>query len=178
MSLIARYQQLAQSADPVDRLIARRQLAALRAATRRYTLDDTVSGWAHVPLARLFEAAGNEPYERANGTFVCGHEPVHASRSGGCLVIWPRAGRWWCSSCRQGGDAVQAVRSLHGLTFRGAVGWLVARYGPPRPPRGATVARTGDDRACLLLPAPPRPAGVELGPIGPIPASNKTGVTP
>src|SRR3712207_1181172 len=80
------YAALAHDADPLIRAVAQRQLAALRPAQRSSVGCRTA--WLHVPLASLFEQAGNVLHARSNGTIVCGHEPVHGSRSGRCLVIW------------------------------------------------------------------------------------------
>jgi hypothetical protein len=128
--LTDRYHRLAQSADPTERAVARRQLAQLRSRPRRAT-PAPVSAWQHVPLAALFEQAGNGLTKRADGTVQCGHEPVHGSRSGSCVIVWPAEGRWWCSSCRRAGDAVQAVMSLQGCGYRAALARLIDRYGAP-----------------------------------------------
>jgi hypothetical protein len=127
--LLDRYTRLAQSPDVAGREVARQQLARLR--LRRSYDAGTVSAWLHVPLAALFEQAGNTLTARPNGTVQCGHEPVHGSRSGACLVIWPAESRWWCSSCHAGGDAVQAVKSLEGCSYRAALARLIDRYGRP-----------------------------------------------
>jgi DNA primase len=87
------------------------------------------STWAHVDLAELLAAAGNQVAQRRNGSLVSGHEPVHASRSGSCLVVWPESGRWWCSSCRQGGDAISLLMGLEGKTFPQARIAIVRRFG-------------------------------------------------
>ena len=129
-ALTDRYTRLAHSADPTDRAVAGRQLAQLARRSRLREME-TVSAWRHVPLPALFEQAGNPLTPRPNGTVQCGHEPVHGSRSGTCVILWPEAGRWWCSSCRQGGDAVQAVRSLEGCSYPAAVARLIDRYGAP-----------------------------------------------
>jgi hypothetical protein len=112
--------------------VARRQLARLHLErARKQTTARPASRWAHVPLAALFERSGNVLHPRSNGTVVTGHEPVHRSRSGRCVVLWPTDGRWWCSSCRRGGDAVRAVMSLEGVPYRAALAQLIQRYGAP-----------------------------------------------
>ena len=126
-----RYTRLAQSTDPTDRAVAGRQLAQLARRSRRVAETETVSAWLHVPLLALFEQAGNVLTRRPNGTVQCGHEPVHSSRSGACVLLWPDDGRWWCSSCRQGGNAVQAVQSLEGCSYLAALARLIDRYGRP-----------------------------------------------
>jgi hypothetical protein len=91
------------------------------------------SRWPQVPLELLLEEAGNKVVERYNGTLVSAHEPVHGSKSGTCLVAWPGSGRWWCSSCRQGGDALSLIMSLEGLSYGAARSYLIERFGPPAP---------------------------------------------
>jgi hypothetical protein len=123
----------AAAADPIARATALRQLAALERAASGRSAEPAArpARWAHVPIAALFEAAGNRVLRRSNGLLECGHEPVHASRSGRCLIIDPASGRWYCRSCRRGGDAIDALRSLRGWDYRQAADWLTARYGPP-----------------------------------------------
>jgi hypothetical protein len=130
-SVYDHYTALAQSADPVERAVAGRQLMELARRSRLSAGEDTVSAWQHVPLAPLFEQAGNPPTRRSNGTVQCGHEPVHGSRSGSCVIVWPEDGRWWCSSCHRGGDAVAAVQSLEGCPRPAAIARLGERYGFP-----------------------------------------------
>jgi hypothetical protein len=132
MRLTERYQNLIRSTDPVERAVAQAQLARLRGVTRRGEGAARLpSRWRHVPLAALFERAGNELHIRPGGTVTTGHEPVHGSKSGACLVVWPAEGRWYCSSCHQGGDAVGAVMSLDGVAYPVAVARLVEGWGAP-----------------------------------------------
>lgn len=124
-----------QRPTPQDALQARvadyqRQRLARRQPPR---MERAPSRWSYVPIAALLAAAGNLVIERANGTAVSGHEPVHDSESGTCLVVWPSEGRWWCSSCRQGGDGVALVMGLYGWPYARARVWLGERFGfPPR----------------------------------------------
>ncbi len=129
-----RYAHLAASPDPEGRRVAAVQLARLQRRHGSIAVGGDVapSPWQHVPIADLLTEAGNVTVERANGTIVCGHEPIHGSRSGTCLVAWPAEGRWWCSSCRQGGDAVALVMSLHGRGFHRARVYLGERFGFPK----------------------------------------------
>lgn len=89
------------------------------------------SCWAHVSLADLFEKSGNVVHHRGDGRAECGHEPHHASKSGGCVLLDSATGRWWCRSCGQRGDAATFVTSLHGWTYRQAAAWLTQHYGAP-----------------------------------------------
>src|SRR5439155_799434 len=89
------------------------------------------SRWAHVPLTTLFEEQGNRLFPRPGGLYESGHEPMHGSKSGRCVFIEPAAGRWWCRSCRQGGDAASFVMTLNGWNYARAARWLTERYGSP-----------------------------------------------
>lgn len=147
--LLAHYRERAATAtDPVARATARRQLAALERTTSGRPAEQPakLSRWAHVPLAALFEQAGNRIYERSNGRFECGHEPAHGSKSGRCVLIDPALGRWYCRSCRCGGDAVAALMSLRGWVYRQAAEWLAAQFGPP----AAAAARPATRRRTLV----------------------------
>jgi CHC2 zinc finger len=88
------------------------------------------SRWVHVPLRTLI-GAHNTVQRKAAGKYVCGHEPLHRSRSGQCLVIWADEGRWWCSSCHRSGDAASWVMQVQGVTYPQAAAYLCERFGPP-----------------------------------------------
>lgn len=107
------------SNDPTGRALAREQARRIQRAahqpapssgngdpTSQHTPAQAGSGDT---LVSLIEAAtGTEMNPRSNGTMT-GACPWHSSRSGTCLVVWPDEQRWWCSSCRRGGDIVQFV---------------------------------------------------------------------
>ncbi len=147
---------LLAAADRIARATARRQLVALERATsgRPAGQQAKPTRWAHVPITALFERAGNRLFPRSNGSFDSGHEPVHGSKSGRCVLIDPARGRWWCRACRRGGDAVAAVMSLHGWTYPHAVRWLTEQYGPP--------AGAGGGQKPAQRPYPHRPAWREV----------------
>src|SRR5690242_18692736 len=131
-----RYEAMTHSEDSAIRAMATAQLTRLRTSRQSVTsspLNGSVSAWMHVPIGKLFEAAGNVLVERRSGQIVTGHEPMHGSKSRQCVVIWPSESRWWCSSCGRGGDAVAAVRSLEGVSYPAAVARLGDRYGFARP---------------------------------------------
>jgi hypothetical protein len=67
------------------------------------------------PLSQVFVDAGNTLHATPAG-FRTGHEPVHQSSSGTCVVINTGKGRWSCYSCQQGGDVVAAIMSLRGVS--------------------------------------------------------------
>ena len=128
------YKALADDPDPLVRAVAQRQLARLGRLThsgRDAAATSAPSRWRHVPLVELFEQAGNTVVARSGGRFESGHEPLHRSKSGRCVLIDPSPGRWWCRSCRQGGDAIALVVALRSWTYGRAACWLTSRYGPP-----------------------------------------------
>src|SRR5437867_1528523 len=108
------------------------QLAA--AQRRRWSADPESeyppSRWSHVPLLQLI-GQHNSVQRQGPDRYTSGHEPRHSSKSGTCLIIWPREGRYWCSSCHESGDAVTWVAALQGISRPDAVAWLAARYGAP-----------------------------------------------
>jgi hypothetical protein len=124
------------SPDLIATEVARRQRARqAKRTTRRLGTPTTRSRWAHVPLAALFNEAGNPLHERGNGIVECGHEPVHGSKGGRYVSITPVTGLWWCRSCRQGGDAVSLVMALQGCSRQEAEAVLFLRFGAPSGPR-------------------------------------------
>src|SRR5438045_2931931 len=95
--LVHRYKDTLSTNDPVAREVARRQLERLttRSAGRSRAVARP-SRWAHVGLGELFAAYGNQLRRRPDGKIQTGHEPLHSSRSGRCVVIDETFGRWWC----------------------------------------------------------------------------------
>jgi hypothetical protein len=127
IDLQTRYRDLAQNPDPQQRRLAERQIARLR--PHRAVSPGRPVRFQNAPLAALLTEAGNVVTERHNGTLVAGHEPVHGSKSGNCLVVWIEDHRWWCSSCRASGDAAALVASLRGWSYGQAARWLRWQYG-------------------------------------------------
>jgi hypothetical protein len=122
-----RYRDLAQNPDPLARRVAARQAERLR--PRRAVASSRPARFQNVPIAALLTEAGNVVTERQNGTLVAGHEPVHGSKSGNCLVVWVAEARWWCSSCHASGDAAALVASLRGWNYGQSARWLRWQYG-------------------------------------------------
>jgi hypothetical protein len=118
----------AHVAQEVARRQSRRRVALSRGVP---TNNGKPSRWLHVPLVDLFEAAGNRLFKRGNGVVECGHEPMHGSRGGRCVALDPKAGLWWCRSCRRGGDAATFVMDRTGCSAAEAATELTDRYGPP-----------------------------------------------
>lgn len=88
------------------------------------------SRWRHVPLGELFATYGNT----AGGddeVLKTGHEPIHDSKSGACVVAWPESGRWWCSSCRVSGDAASYLMAAESIDYPEAAKRLTEQYGAP-----------------------------------------------
>jgi DNA polymerase-1 len=132
----ARYQAiLANGVDPEGRRLAEARLAEIDAelARRNEQLFAAQRGnrWPHVDLVALYrEFGGTIARERSNGTMSGDHPWKHSSKSGTCLVLWPAEGRWFCNSCRAGGDAAALVADARGLTYAEACRWLENRFGP------------------------------------------------
>jgi hypothetical protein len=133
--LRAHYVNQLAGGDPTERRLAARQLSRLTETPLPRRPEDgqwPASRWAHVPLDALLREAGNVVAVRRSGTATAGHEPCHPSKSNACLVVWPARGRWWCSSCRRGGDAVALVMSLRDWPYHRARIWLGERFGFPK----------------------------------------------
>jgi hypothetical protein len=130
-----RIDTLLTSADPLDQEVGRRLaghlpgLGPLPPSMSRLP-ERTPSQWRHVDLVNVLAGFGNR-VSIVGPKIKSGHEPLHGSRSGLCLVAWPESGRWWCSSCRRSGDAVGYVMEAFGVSYSGAADWLIERYGPP-----------------------------------------------
>lgn len=66
------------------------------------------------------------------------HEDVHPS-----ATIYCDEGRWWCFVCNQGGDVVDLVQVVQGLSWREAVKWLADGIGLELPSRRSAGAAKG-----------------------------------
>lgn len=133
---IDRYHADSRGDNPVKGEVARRQLRRLVTKPSGRTREPAIqTRWAHVPLGELFAGQGNLLRVRPDGTVEAGHEPLHSSRSGRCVLIDPARGRWWCRSCRRSGDAAGFVMDARGCSYREAAAWLTARYDPRPAPR-------------------------------------------
>lgn len=120
----------------------RERLARALARTQRPAASlPKASRWAYVPLAALFTLYGNTVYGSGQGRAECGHEPVHSSKSGRCVLLDLAAGRWWCRSCQQHGDAATFIATARGCDQAEAAAWLTERYGPPADDRTARRRR-------------------------------------
>ncbi len=126
-----RYAADLSSTDPLTREVAARQLQRLRVSSPRAANRSAVSAWVHVPLADLFAEQGNQIHRHSDSSLESGHEPLHGSNSGRCVLLDLDRGRWWCRSCRQSGDAPIYVMAVRGRGHRAAAAWLAERYGPP-----------------------------------------------
>ena len=82
---------------------------------------------------------------KRHGAVLQGKCPFHNEVNGTALTVWPDEGRWRCfGKCDAGGDVIEAVMRLDGVSFKEAC----ARLG-------------GTDRAAVNAPAPtsqPKPA--------------------
>ena len=98
------------------------------------------SRWWHVPLDQLFADYGNCSTEHGD-VLKTGHEPIHGSKSGECVALWPDEGRWWCSSCQASGDAASYLMAAEGVAYPGAAKRLTERFGAPPDTLPQIVAR-------------------------------------
>jgi DNA polymerase-1 len=137
----ARYQAiLANSSDPDQQRVAR---ARLQEIERELAHREGRPGagarprgnrWPQVDLVALLRESGCTLREKAPGKWVGDHPQKHGSKSGECLVVWPAAGRWHCTSCKAGGDAADWVAHLEGISYAEAAAQLEARFGArPQP---------------------------------------------
>ena len=134
--LRARYQEAIRTGAPAARRVAAELLrqiaqAAAPASSAASGTSDCLSVWGHVDGADLLNRLGASDVDCRADRLQSGHDWAHGSRTGGCLVFWPGEGRWWCASCRRGGDTVVLVRDAIGLDYATATDWLVEQYGPP-----------------------------------------------
>ena len=156
--------------------MAGEQLRRLEAAGYREagTYPASPAGGAAPALARScvpVQRRGADRYE-------CGCPAGHASKSGLCAALWraDEGWRWYCRSCRRGGDAIAWLMLAEGLAYRAAcvrlgIGPKAAalgrpRRGTPRPPRNAVALPEGWHPTGVPIPAgwrPGRPFGGEAG---------------
>ena len=132
--LAAGYLAQLTAGDPATRAVALRQFGRLRRRRVAPGQSDSPTTTAAGLLARLVEQAVGTLDERSSGVLE-GPCPWHASRSGRCLLVMADGQRWWCRSCRRGGDVVTWVGLTRGISFAEAR----RRLGLPavvRPPRG------------------------------------------
>ncbi len=108
--LEARYRTLALSQDAPTRRLAVAQLARLQ----RSGLPTPEADGPTRALRDLVEQTVGPLHQRPGGDLE-GPCPWHASRSGRCLVIFAGGARWWCRSCRRGGDAATWLASVEGV---------------------------------------------------------------
>jgi hypothetical protein len=69
--------------------------------------------------------------------------PEHEEKTASC-VIFTATDSWWCFGCQQGGDAIDLVRLVEGLSFPQAAEWVAERLGT------VLGASTGQQRASPL----------------------------
>lgn len=159
--LRSRYEREAEDCDPPLQRVARAQIAVLERGLRsrayRHVSDQSdasdrsavVRGNAALPSLRSLAsqdqaaedatalrtliAAITGPLQERSGGRLVGRCPWHSSRSGTCLIIFPGGRRWWCSSCRRGGDAPAWIALTEGID------------------RSEALRRLADERAAQLL---------------------------
>lgn len=105
---------------------------------RRFTGGDLEAIKAAHPLHEMAERYGLRlTTSGARFVALC---PFHAEQHPS-FTIFPNSQRWWCFGCRRGGDVIDLVRLLEGVSFREAVealgggsgcGLGIAEHRPPR----------------------------------------------
>lgn len=60
-----------------------------------------------------------------------GQCPMHGGKSNGSLTAYPDSQSWYCWGCGEGGDAIDFIKKLHGLSFKDAISYLGIRPGRP-----------------------------------------------
>jgi hypothetical protein len=152
--LNARYYAALADPEQVRREVARRQLGRLeRRALSSSKGARRPSRWQYVPLDTLFAEQGNALHVRSDGQVESGHEPLHHSKSGRCVLIDPREGRWWCRSCRRSGDAAQFLMDILGCRYARAAATLTRRFGPPVTPASPPLHQASPRRT-VEVPVP------------------------
>ncbi|HOX15840.1 MAG TPA: CHC2 zinc finger domain-containing protein [Smithellaceae bacterium] len=59
--------------------------------------------------------------------------PMHGGKTSGSLTVYPDSQSWYCWGCGEGGDAIDFIKKLHGLSFKDAISYLGIRPGRPVP---------------------------------------------
>jgi len=117
--LAVHYRKLLASGDPASRDLAREQLRRLTGAAKREGMPRETGATPDDRLVVAIQAVVGLLTLRSDGRQV-GPCPWHGSRTGACLVVWPAEGRWWCSSCRRGGDLVRWTALIEGIDYQQA----------------------------------------------------------
>ena len=86
---------------------------------------DTVSLLQKTDLVSLVEATLHQP-GKGSGRWIFWHCPFHMGDTTPSLGVCRDEGRWFCYSCRKGGDAISWLRNLQGLSFKDACEYLGA----------------------------------------------------
>ncbi len=109
-----------QTRDPMRQQALRRQLDRLHRAMNPSLPYRHRSKFPTRILLDLLQENGNVLHVRSNGLIDSGHQPFHDSKSNRCLMVDPVTGRWYCRSCKRGGDVVAFYAALHGLSYSDA----------------------------------------------------------
>ena len=57
---------------------------------------------------------------RGGGRTLSGHCPFHDDRKAS-FVVYPESGRWWCFACNFGGDVIEFIQRIEGVSFKEAL---------------------------------------------------------
>lgn len=116
---------------------------------------DTAAIRADYPIAAVVARHGIAL--RPIGRALVGRCPFHRDRGRPNLHVYADTASWYCYRCGAGGDVIDFVRRLAGLSFRDAVAHLTgalpplprASAPPPLPETSPEGQRPPDERACL-----------------------------
>ncbi|HVA90645.1 MAG TPA: CHC2 zinc finger domain-containing protein [Chloroflexota bacterium] len=114
--LATHYQEMLGSGDQAIRDLAREQLRRLSGAIKPEGTPRENNATPDDRLLAAIVAVVGPLAPRSDGRQV-GPCPWHGSRTGSCLVVWPAEGRWWCSSCKRGGDLVKWTSLIEGIDY-------------------------------------------------------------
>ena len=101
---------------------------------------------------RLNKTGGKHGGEYSGPCPLCGgHEKADSDR----FRVWPlqgEQGTWWCRRCDRGGDAIQYLRDVEGMSYRDACAALGVAAGEQAAATVAPAAHAWTPRSC---PVPP-----------------------
>lgn len=107
----------------IDRQLARlnRLLSIVHGKPKRgWLTEEQIQEALDVPIEDI---AGQHTVLRKRGKHLWGLCPLHAEKHPSFSVCL-ESNKCWCYGCNQGGDTIQLVRLLHGLSFKEAVHYL------------------------------------------------------
>lgn len=74
---------------------------------------------------------------KTNGSHLEGICPFHNDKRRGSFKVTPGKGRWKCFACGEGGDKIDFISKLYGLSFEESIHYISARFGYVHPEQGS-----------------------------------------